>query len=204
MSTITLAASTPDASSDPCRTIALDLPVAAARVQVFALLERGRHFEDPERGRGHAAVGSHLDLRAVLSEHRVAMGVGEDSLRGGRELPVARVADALGGLHGKEAGAGDREVERFACFLQRRRRHVGVRLAQRHALVNRADRGAALGVGEQDLAEVALGRAVGLVARGRAVSEVVRELALARLLGDHARGSDVETEVHLHRVFGRD
>ena len=58
-------------------------------------------------------------------------------------------------------------------------------------------------VGEQQLAEGALRRAVGLVAGRRGVRQVVGDLVLADLLGEHARGGDVEATVHRPRFIGR-
>ena len=167
-----------------------------AGVQVFTLLDSAGHFEDPDGARRHRAGGADLDLPAFGSEHRVAARVGQHAPGRHRELPVAGVADALWRLDREEAVALDREVERFARFLHRAGRHVGVGLAERDALVDGADRRAALGVRHQHFAEAVLRRFIGLEARGRRVGEVVGELILADLLGDHPRGCYVEAEIH--------
>jgi hypothetical protein len=79
----------------------------------------------------------------------------------------------LSSLDREKAAAGDREVERFAGFLQRPLRHVGVGLAQRHARVHRPNRRAALGIGEQHLAKAVLRGFVGLEPWRAGVGEVV-------------------------------
>ena len=53
-----------------------------------------------------------------------------------------------------------------------------------------------LGVLEQHVGEARLRRAIGLVAGRRGVGEVVGDLILPHLLGEHARGGDVETAFH--------
>src|SRR5947199_15297 len=59
------------------------------------------------------------------------------------------------------------------------------------------------GVGEQDVAEAPLRRAVGLVAGRRGVREIVRDLVLADHLSEHPRSGDVEPSLHAARVIGR-
>ena len=64
------------------------------------------------------------------------------------------------------------------------------------ALVDGADRRPALGVGEQHVAEVVLGRFVGLEPGRRGVREVVGELVLTDLLGEHPGGGYRKSGVH--------
>ena len=58
---------------------------------------------------------------AVAAEDRVAVSGRQPAVGVGRELAVARVARALGGLDGEEAVAVDREVQRLARLLERLR-----------------------------------------------------------------------------------
>jgi len=99
--------------------------------------------------------------------------------------------------HGEEAVAGDGEVQRLAGVAAGHRREV------RHDLVGdgrralTADARAGSGVGQHELAERALRRAIGLVPGRRGVRQVVGDLLLAELLGEHAGRRDVEATVHL-------
>ena len=99
--------------------------------------------------------------------------------------------------------------EQMIATLQQRladrlRGEVGDLRVDLHAHAERADRLAALLVGEQHVAEGLLRRAVGLVARCRRVGEVVRYRVLALELSEHARRGDIETTLHNldHRPSG--
>jgi hypothetical protein len=64
------------------------------------------------------------------------------------------------------------------------------------AHAHRPDRLPGLGVLKQHVFEARLCRAVGLVAGRRGVGEVIGDLILPHLLGEHARGGDIETAFH--------
>ena len=118
MSTIERAASAPEASSAPARTVPAaapaGVPVTSESPSLRGLVER----HDAERARVDLAVGGG-DRAAGGVEHRVALRGHEPALGVERELAVARVAHALRGLDGEEALAGDREVERLAGLARR-------------------------------------------------------------------------------------
>src|ERR1019366_8272660 len=99
---------------------------------------------------------------AALAENRVAARIGEDAGGRARELPVARVAHALRGLDREEAAALDREVERFAGFLDRGWRHVRIGLAEGHARAQRAHGRGSLRARHEQFPEAVLRGLVGL------------------------------------------
>ncbi len=106
MSTMTFAASTPETSRAPwCTRAAAPCP-RPCPCRGFRPAWRPRGLRRRRaRSASRCRSAPTLIWRARLVEHGVAGRVGEHSRGGGGELPVARVAHALRGLHGEEAGA---------------------------------------------------------------------------------------------------
>ena len=200
MSTMDWVGSAPEASSAPERTAPAVCPATAPGVPVIRLLPA---FSGLVRrttlsvARVDLAVGPDLHGLVVAAQDGVAGGGDEVAGLVGGELAVARVAHAGVGLDGEEAVAVDGEVHRLARVLERLRRPVGDGVGHLHAGRLRADFGTGDGVGEEQLPERLLRRALALVARGRRVREVVGDLVLAQLLGEHPRGCDVKAAVHV-------
>ena len=84
-------------------------------------------------------------------------------------------------------------VSRSACGRQ-----VGDLLGDGGALAERRRRSGRSACSAAAARRTSAGGAVGLVARGRGVGEVVGDLVLARQLGEHAGGRDVEATLHRH------
>jgi hypothetical protein len=168
-----------------------------AREEVLSLLAGVRDVEHTERRHRDGALGADADRPAALSEYLVALSVDEESGRGGRELPVARVANACRRPDREEAGSSDGEVERLVGLAQARRVEVRRDRVDPRAGVERADGLAGRRVLHQQRSEALLCRRVRLVAWRRCVGEVVGELVLPDLLSQHPLSGDVKARIHL-------
>ena len=139
MSTIERAGSAPELSSMPDWTVPVAAPAAVPETSESPCLAGFVTLKTPMRPRVDRAVGGSRDRLVVGAQHGIAVGGHEPALGVERELAVARVAHALGGLDGEEAVAGDAEVERLAGLAQRAAGEVGDDLVDLHGGALRAD-----------------------------------------------------------------
>ena len=197
MSTIVRAESTPEPSSAPDCTVPVARPWAVPAKRFVALLDGSRDVEDPKLAGVNRAAGRERDRRPALVEDRVSRRVDEAAARRCAELPVARVASAVRRADREETWTADREVQRLARRLDRGLADVCDLAGDLDAAVDRAG-GLAATTGEEHRPERALLELVGLVPGRRGVGEIVGELVLARLLDEHPRGGNGQTDVHRH------
>ena len=205
MSTIARAGSAPEPSSSPLRTVVGGrLRAGLAGDEALARLARVGQQDDLQLRRRSTVPSAPTRTGWPLRPSTVSpVAVVSAPSGGGAEAAVARVLHAVGALHGEEALACDREVERLvgAGAIGCGRQSVAWR-SMATPWPSAPICAPVCGVLQQHLLEGALGRAVGLVARGRGVGEVVGDQVLTRLLGDHARRGDVEATLHARRVIG--